>query len=193
MIPLVLGLILFIGIHLLPTQTDMRTGLQSRFGDAAYKGFFSLVALAGLVLIVVGYHKAQVMPGKNPILWTPPAWGRHVTMTLMLPVFPLLLAAYLPGRISAAIRHPMVTAVKLWAVAHLFVRGDAASVLLLVGLLGWAVYDRISLKQRERAGLVQIRSGPVRNDILAVVGGLIIYGVFVKWGHAALIGVPIIP
>lgn len=193
MIPLVLGLILFIGIHLLPTQTDMRTGLQSRFGEAAYKGFFSLVALAGLVLIVVGYHKAQVMPGKNPILWTPPAWGRHVTMTLMLPVFPLLLAAYLPGRISATIRHPMVTAVKLWAVAHLFVRGDAASVLLLVGLLGWAVYDRISLKQRERAGLVQIRSGPVRNDILAVVGGLVIYAVFVKWGHAALIGVPIIP
>jgi uncharacterized membrane protein len=193
MIPLVLGLLLFIGIHLLPTRTEVRAGLRTRFGEGPYKGLFALVSAVGLALIIVGYHKVQVMPGKNPILWTPPAWGRHVTMLLMVPVFPLLLATYLPGRISAAVRHPMVTAVKLWATAHLFVRGDAASVLLMGGLLAWAVYDRISLKQRERAGLVQIRSGPLRNDVIAVVFGLAVYAVFIKWGHAAMIGVPIIP
>src|SRR5690606_37813575 len=108
---------LFIAIHLLPTQTDLRQGLLARFGAGAYRALFSLVALAGFALIVYGYHKAQVHPGKNPAIWYPRPWGRHVTLTLMLPVFPLLIAAYLPGRITAAVRHPMITAVKFWALA----------------------------------------------------------------------------
>ncbi|HEX4893406.1 MAG TPA: NnrU family protein [Hyphomicrobiaceae bacterium] len=193
MIPLVLGLTLFIAIHVLPMRPDLRSGLVGRYGEAAYKGVFSVVALVGLALIVVGYHKAQVMPGKNPQLWLPPLWGRHATMALMLPVFPLLIAAYLPGRITAAVRHPMILAVKLWALAHLLVRGDAASVLLFGGLLAWAVADRISLKRREAAGLVKIKSGPVRNDAVAVVGGLILYALFARWGHPLLIGVPLLP
>jgi len=193
MVPLVMGLALFIGIHLVTTQPDLRQGLAQRMGDGPYKGLYSLLSFAGLALIILGYHKVQLAPGKNPILWTPPLWGRHVTMLLMLPVFPLLVATYLPGRISAAIRHPMITAVKFWALAHLFVRGDAASVLLFAGLLGWAVYDRISLKHRETAGLVSVNSGPMRNDIIAIVAGLAIYAIFLKWGHALLIGVPLLP
>jgi uncharacterized membrane protein len=191
MIPLVVGLALFLGIHLVTTQTEMRNGLAARMGEGTFKGLYSLVALAGFALIIFGYHKAQLMPGKNPVLWSAPHWGRHVTMLLMLPVFPLLFATYLPGRLSAAVRHPMITAVKFWALAHLFVRGDAASLLLFGGLLAWAVYDRISLKQRERAGLVSPRPGPVRNDAIALVLGLLVYAVFLKWGHAYLIGVPL--
>lgn len=193
MVPLVMGLALFIGIHLVTTQPDLRQGLAQRMGLGAFKGLYSLLSFAGLALIVVGYHKVQLAPGKNPVLWNPPLWGRHVTMLLMLPVFPLLVATYLPGRMSAAIRHPMITAVKFWALAHLFVRGDAASVLLFAGLLGWAVYDRISLKRREATGLVTVRTGPARNDIVAIVLGLVIYGIFLKWGHALLIGVPLLP
>ncbi len=193
MIPLVIGLALFIGIHLVTTQPDLRQGLTQRMGLGAYKGLYSLLSFAGLALIVVGYHKVHLAPGKNPVLWNTPLWGRHVTMALMLPVFPLLVATYLPGRLSAAIRHPMITAVKFWALAHLFVRGDAASLLLFGGLLAWAVYDRISLKQREAAGDVAVRTGPVRNDIIAIVAGLAIYAVFLKWGHALLIGVPLLP
>lgn len=192
MIPLLLGLVVFVGIHLLPAQPDLRQGLVARFGAGAYRAAFSLVALAGFALIVYGYHKIQVHPGKNPQLWSPPRWGRHVTFTLMLPVFPLLIAAYLPGRITAAVRHPMITAVKFWALAHLFVRGDAASLLLFAGLLAWAVFDRISLKRREAAGLVAIKSGPLANDAIAVVVGLGLYVAFVKWGHPALIGVPLV-
>lgn len=191
MMPLVIGLVLFLGVHLLTTQTELRQGLVARVGEGPYKGVYSLVALAGLVLIILGYHKAQLMPGKNPVLWSAPEWGRHMTMLLMLPVFPLLFATYLPGRISATVRHPMITAVKLWALGHLFVRGDLASLLLFGGLLAWAAYDRISLKQREAQGLVHIRSGPIRNDILALVLGLAVYVLFLKWGHAFLIGVPI--
>ena len=193
MLLLILGLVLFIGIHLVPTQPDLRRGLAARFGEQPYKGLFSIVSLVGLGLIVYGYHKVQIQPGKNPQLWQPPAWGRHATMALMLPVFPLLIATYLPGRIAGAIRHPMITAVKLWAVAHLMVRGDLASLVLLLGLLGWAVYDRISLKHREAAGLVTVKSGPVANDIIAGVAGLALYLVFAKLGHPALIGVAIIP
>ena len=191
MIPLIVGLTLFLGVHLVTTQTEFRRGLAARMGEGPYKGVYSLIALAGFALIVFGYHKAQLMPGKNPVLWSPPYWGRHITMLLMLPVFPLLFAAYLPGRLSAAVRHPMITAVKFWALAHLLVRGDVASLLVFGGLLAWAVYDRITLEQREAAGLVHLKSGPGRNDILALVLGLIVYGIFVRWGHAALIGVPL--
>lgn len=193
MIPLLIGLLLFIGIHLLPTRPELRRGLVTRYGEGVYKAAYSVVALAGLTLIVVGYQKAQMMPGKNPILWNPPASGRHITMLLMLPVFPLLIAAYLPGRIAAAVRHPMLTAVKLWALGHLLVRGDAASLLLFAGLLAWAVYDRISLKAREQAGLVAVKSGPLRNDAIAIVVGLALYAVMLKWGHQALIGVRLLP
>lgn len=192
MLTLVLGLALFVLIHLVPASPDVRRGLAARFGEGAYKGVFSLVAFAGLALIVYGYHKAQLQPGKNPILWQPPAWGRHVTMALMLPVFPLLVATYLPGRITAAVRHPMITAVKFWALAHLFVRGDMASVMLFLVMLAWAVYDRISLKSREANGLVTIKTGPLTNDIIALLVGLALYAAFVLWGHRALIGIGLV-
>lgn len=193
MLILILGLALFIAIHLVPAQPALRSGLAKRFGEGPFKGVFSVLSLIGFVLIVYGYHKLQLNPGKNPVLWQPPAWGRHATLALMLPVFPLLVATYLPGRIAGWVRHPMITAVKFWALAHLLVRGDLGSLLLFGGLLTWAVYDRVSLKHREAEGLVTVRGGPVRNDIIAVVVGLVAYVVFVKWGHPALIGVAIIP
>lgn len=193
MLLLILGLSIFIAVHLLPTSPELRRGLTRRLAEGPYKGLFSLVALLGFALIVYGYHKVQAHPGKNPQLWTPPAWGRHATMALMLPVFPLLIATYLPGRLALLVRHPMITAVKFWALAHLLVRGDAASVLLFLSLLAWAVYDRISLKDREVAGLVTPRGGPVTNDVVAIVAGLALYCAFAKWGHSLLVGVPIFP
>lgn len=193
MIPLVLGLLVFAGIHLLPTQPDIRQGLARRFGDLAYKGVFSLVSIVGLALIVYGYHKVQLNPGKNPQLWSPPTWGRHAAMALMLPVFPLLAMTYLRGTIAAAVRHPMITAVKLWALAHLLVRGDAASVLLFGGLLAWAIFDRVSLKGREVAGQVVVKpAGPMTFDAIAIVAGLAIYAVMLKWGHGYVIGMPLL-
>ncbi len=193
MLILILGLALFIAIHLVPAQPALRNGVAHRFGEGPFKGVFSVVSIIGFALIVYGYHKLQLNPGKNPVIWQPPAWGRHIALTLMVPVFPLLVATYLPGRIAGLVRHPMITAVKFWALAHLLVLGDLGSLLLFGGFLAWAVYDRISLKHREANGQVTVRSGPVRNDIIAVVLGLVIYVVFVKWGHPALIGVAIVP
>ena len=110
----------------------------------------------------------------------------------MLPVFPLLLAPYLPGRIKSATKHPMLLAVKFWATAHLLANGTLADVLLFGGFLAWAVADRISFKHRVQR---PVRGAPERpmNDLVAVVAGLVLYALFVTWGHAWLIGVPPLP
>ena len=188
MMPLVLGLLVFLGVHLLPAQPDLRDGLVARFGAGTYKIAFSLLSAIGLALIVVGYHKLQLMPGKNPQLWTPPAGMRHLAMALMLPAMILLVAAYIPSRIRDRAKHPMLAAVKLWALAHLLANGDLAGVLLFAGFLAWAVYDRISLKTRNARGPLGDAPGTARGDIAAVVVGVGLYALLVLGGHQWLIG-----
>jgi uncharacterized membrane protein len=185
---LILGLVLFIGMHLVSTMTARRAALIGRLGEGGYKIVYSLVSALGLFLIVYGYARAPYLP-----IWDPPVWARHATFLLMLPVFPLLIASQLPGRIKTVIAHPMLLAVKLWAIAHLLTKGTAAAMLMYAALLAWAIYDLISVKQRERAGLVTIKTGPLRNDVIAVLLGLAIYLVMINFGHWKLIGTPILP
>lgn len=189
MITLVLGLILFLGVHSVSIVNEpWRNRMADRLGEMPWKGLFSVIALVGLVLIVQGYGAARYDP---VVLYTPPVWLRHLAFLLLLPVFPLLLATYLPGRIKAAVKHPMVLAVKLWAVAHLLANGTLADVLLFGGFLAWAVADRISMKRRTPRAIPSApESG--RNDIIAAVGGLLIFVVFFLWLHRILIGVPVI-
>jgi uncharacterized membrane protein len=110
----------------------------------------------------------------------------------MLPVFPLLLAAYLPGRIRDAAKHPLLAATKFWALAHLLVNGTLADVLLFGGFLAWAVADRISLKRRLQRPIQMAPPGP-RNDAIAVVGGLLLFVLFLTWAHIAAFGVSPLP
>lgn len=190
MLPLLVGLLVFFVIHLVPTQPDVRSGLIARFGEAAYKGIFSVVSLIGLGLIVVGYAKMQMMPGKNPALWYPPLWLRHVALGLMLPSMILLVAAYVPSRIRDMVKHPMLAAIKLWALAHLLSNGDLASVVLFGSFLAWAIFDRISVKRRAALGPLGTRSGgPVMNDVLVVGAGVALYMLLLHGGHKMLIGV----
>ena len=191
MLLLILGLIVFFAAHLVPTAPEIRQGLVARFDETAFKAAFGIVALVGLVLIVAGYHKLQLMPGKNPVLWDPPQWTRHVTYLLMIPAMILLVAAYVPSRIRSAVKHPLLAAIKIWALAHLLANGDLASLLLFGGFLAFAVYDRISVKRRGAAGLLGTRTGPPINDALVVVAGLALFAVMVVWGHGVLIGVPL--
>lgn len=187
---LVLGLVLFLGAHSLPMFASAEAGLKIRLGEAAFKGIFSVVSAVGVVLIVIGYGSARL---EGPaLLYDPPVWIAHLVMLLMLPVFILLLSTYLPGKIKAAAKHPMILAVKIWAFAHLLANGDAASVLLFGGFLAWAVADRISLKRRGKRGGVAVGEGSTRNDIAAIVGGLAVYALFVWQLHSWLIGVPIL-
>ena len=138
---LIAGLVLFLGVHSIAmVSPSFRARAIQRVGEGAWKGLYALISLVGFVLICYGFGLARQAP---VVLYSPPTWLRHVTFLIMLPVFPLVLAAYLPGRIKAAAKHPMLAAVKFWAFAHLLANGSLADVLLFGGFLAWAVADRI--------------------------------------------------
>ena len=189
MLLLLLGLALFLGIHAVAIVAPAWRAQQvARLGAGRWKGVYALIAGVGLVLLVVGYGMARREP---VVLYSPPPALRHVALLLMLPVFPLLFAAYLPGRIRSAAKHPMLLAVKFWAAAHLLANGTLVDVILFASFLAWAVADRISVKRRSVAEAHDAPAAASRplNDIIAVVGGLAVYAVFLFWGHRWLIGV----
>jgi uncharacterized membrane protein len=189
MLVLVIGLVLFFAIHLVPAQSELRNGLVARFGDTGYKAIFSILSLIGLVLIIVGFAKLQLHPGKNPQLWFPPLWSRHVAVALMLPAMIALVAAYVPSRIHTMLKHPMLVAIKIWALAHLLANGDLGSLVLFGSFLAFAVYDRISVKRRGALGPLGAMRGPWINDVIVLVLGAGLYLVFLLWAHQFLIGV----
>lgn len=188
MLILLLGIAVFIGVHLVPTEPDLRSGLVARFGENAYKAAFTVLSLAGFALIVLGYHKLQIMPGKNPVIWSPPVWTRHIALALMLPSMILLVAAYVPSRIRTAVKHPMLVAVKLWALAHLLANGDLGGMALFASFLAYAVYDRISVKRRGALGPLGAAKGGPAGEVAVLVGGIALYAFMLLWGHAWLIG-----
>jgi uncharacterized membrane protein len=183
---LLLGLVLFLGVHSVAIVAPRwRDAQLARWGERGWKGGYTLLSIAGLLAIVYGYGLARQAP---VVLYTPPVWGRHLAALLLLPVFPLFLATYFPGQIQAVAKHPTLLATKLWALAHLLANGTAADVMLFGGFLVWAVADRIAVKRR--AVPRQIPGAPPRpvNDAIALVGGLALYAVFVLWAHRWLTG-----
>jgi uncharacterized membrane protein len=182
---LIAGLVVFLGMHSIAIfAPEMRARVRERLGEGPWKAGYAVVSLIGFVMVVYGFGLARQSP---VVLYTPPHWMRHVTFLFMLPVFPLILAAYLPGRIKAATKHPMLAAVKFWAFGHLLANGTLADVLLFGGFLAWAVMDRISLKRRPQT----MRTAPPGrlNDVVAVVLGLALYVFFIGWAHLRLFGV----
>lgn len=185
---LILGLIVFLGVHSVRIVAEgWRTHQIERLGELAWKGLYSVIALVGFVLIVWGYGEARAAP---TVLWNPPVWTRHLASLLTLIAFILIVAAYVPQtRIKAAVGHPMVVGVKTWAFAHLLANGTLADLLLFGGFLGWAIADYIAARRRDRmAGTVYIK-GPVSRDVTAVVVGAIAWAVFALYLHAWWIGV----
>ena len=186
MIELIAGLVIFFAVHSVSIFNESwRNRMVAQLGERTWQGLYSLLAIAGFVLMVRGYGIARLDP---LVLYSPPLWLRHVAMLVLVPVFPLLLATYLPGRIQTAARHPMLIATKLWAFAHLLANGMLADVLLFGGFLAWAVADRISMKRRIQRPVPGVPPAKL-NDIVAVLLGLVLYVVFVFWLHGWLIGV----
>jgi uncharacterized membrane protein len=186
---LALGLVLFLGVHSISIIAPAwRDRAAARLGNA-WRGVYSVVSIAGFVLIIQGYGIAR----HNPVLlYTPASWTRYITAVLMLPVFPLWLAPYFPGRIKRALRHPMLLGVILWSVAHLMAIGTVADVVLFGSFLVWAIADRLSYGWRtERA--IQAAPPTKYNDVIAVVVGLAFYFVFAHWLHLRWIGVQPLP
>lgn len=185
---LVLGLLLFLGVHSTRVFAEGARGRWiARMGEMPYKGLYSIVSLIGFALIVWGYGLARQQP---VVLWTPPRAMNHVAALLVLVAFVLLVAAYVPrNAIKARLHHPMVLGVKAWALAHLLANGTLADVVLFGAFLAWAVLSFRAARQRDRAGHVQYARGTAAGTLTAVAIGLAAYLVFAFWAHEWLIGV----
>jgi uncharacterized membrane protein len=184
----ILGLVVFLGAHVFVTMRGERAALIARIGEWPYRGLFSLVTIVGLVLI--GYGFASYRDSGPIMLWYSPAWTRHIVVALMWPASIMVAAAYIRGNIARVLKHPMLVAVKTWAFAHLCANGDLGGIIIFASVLAWAVYDRITLKRRTDAGAPPIPEGGIKNDIIAVIVGTIIYLALGYVFHPVVIGVP---
>lgn len=188
MTALIAGLFLFLGIHSLNMLAPgLRTRMVDRLGLIGWKGVFAVISLIGFVLLVWGYGQAR----SEPVwLWQSPVWTRHLASLLMLPAMILLAATYVPGtRIKARIGHPMLLATKIWALAHLAANGTLADLALFGSFLIWAVAGFVILRRRDRANGTQYPVAGIGRDIIAVVVGLVLWGLFAFHLHRLLMGV----
>lgn len=186
---MVVGLVLFLGAHTLTTQRDVRAQIIATAGEGGYKIGYSLVSAVGLALIVWGFARYRATGWID--VWYPPAALKHIAAALMLPAVILVVASYIRGRIYAALKHPMLAGVKLWAAAHLLANGDLGSTILFASFLAWAVFDRISLKRRADGGAPPIPVGGPGNDLIAIAVGVVAYLALAFAFHPVVIGVPV--
>lgn len=189
---LILGLIIFFGAHLFSAFRSRAPGkdIKQKLGYGPYMGLYSLVSAIGLGLIIWGFGAAR----PAPVLYTPPTGLAHLNLALMLPAMILLVAAYMPtGRIKKAVKHPMLLAVKIWALGHLLANGELNSVLLFGSFLAYGVIDRIALKKRGDIGPGPDAPVSAIGDIGAVVIGAGVYAAILLWLHPILFGMPALP
>jgi uncharacterized membrane protein len=191
---LVLGLVIFLGVHSVRIFAEgWRTAMVARLGANGWKGAYSLASIVGFALIVVGYGAARAQP---VLLWVPPVWTRHLAALLVLVALVMLVAAYVPGNhIKAKLKHPMILGVKVWAFAHLISNQMLADVVLFGAFLLWAVLDFRAARARDRAAGAAgagAASGPAPGlvpTLITVAVGVAVWAFFAFWAHGAWIGV----
>ncbi len=185
---LILGLVVFLGVHSVRIVADgWRTQFIAQRGEGAWKGLYSVLSLAGFALLVWGYGLARQQP---VVLWVPLLGMRHAASLLTLVAFVLLAATYVPRNgIKAKLHHPMVLAVKVWALGHLLANGNLADVLLFGGFLVWAALSFKAARGRDRAAGTTYPAGTAAGTAITVVVGLLAWAGFAFWAHGVLIGV----
>ena len=188
MLLLILGLLLFLGMHSARLfAADIRASFIASNGPLAWKGIYALVSIVGFVLIIYGYGQARMSP---TWLWISPVWTRHLAALLTIPAFILIVATYIPGScIKARVGHPMLLGVKFWALAHLIANGSLADLLLFGGFLAWATALFVVSRKRDRAAGVSYGKGKPVMDAVVVVVGLVAWAAFAFYLHGAWIGV----
>lgn len=185
---LVLGLLVFLGVHSTRIVADgWRAQQINRLGERPWKGRYALASLAGFALLLWGFGLARAQPW---VVWSPPHWTHHVAALGVLVAFVLLVAAYVPGtRIKQALGHPMLAGVKVWALAHLLANGTLADIVLFGSFLAWSVAAFVAARRRDRAGAISYPASGFSRDVLAVVIGVAAWAWFAHVGHRWLIGV----
>jgi len=189
MLPLLAGLLLFLGLHSVRLAApDWRERCIARYGANAWKGVYSLLSLVGLLLIVYGYGLTRT---EAVVLWNPAPWSRHVAGLLIWVALVLIAATYVPGnQIKAKLGHPMFAGIKIWAFAHLLANGRLGDGLLFGAFLLWAVAGFAISRRRDRSAGRQYVSGSVPGTVLTLVAGSAFWALFAFWLHLLLIGVP---
>ncbi len=166
MILLTLGVLLWAGAHYFKRfAPDMRAQMGNKG-----KALIAVAIVASLLMMIFGYRSAEFIH-----IWSPPSWTVHLNNLLMLAAVFVYGMSATTGRLRGKMRHPQLTAVKIWAVAHLLVNGDLASLILFGGMLAWAVGSVILIN---RAGpWVRPKPGSAKKDILLVVITLVLFAV----------------
>ena len=181
------GLIAFLGIHSVSIVAPRwRDAQANRMGANRWRVLYSLMPIASLAALIYGFAVAR---SDSFILYQVSGAMRIAALFLMLPVFPLLIATYLPSRIKRVVRHPMLLAVVLWAASHLLAEGTLNDVILFSSFLCWSAADMLSVKKRKAVGLPAAAPASATNDVTVVVGGLALYAFMLLWAHARLIGI----
>ena len=195
MTQLILGLVLFLGAHSVRILADgWRDQTIAAYGEKAFKGVYTLVAILGFYLLVVGYGEARLQP---LVLWNPPIFTKHISMLLMLLSSILLIAAYIPrNHFKMRLKHPMVLSVKVWALSHLLANGNLADLVLFGSFLIWAVLNFRSARARDRAQVQKSdanEEAPLKPNLLATLialfGGMGLWAVITFVLHAKVVGV----
>ena len=185
---LLAGLLMFLGVHSTRVfANDWRNRTLASMGEKPFKGVYSLLSLAGFVLLVWGYGQARQ---QGVMLWNPPVAMRHIAALLTLVAFVLLAAAQVPGnQIKARLHHPMVLGTKVWAFAHLLANGSLADTVLFGSFLVWSVLLFAASRRRDRREKTVYPAGTARMTALSIVAGVVAWVVFAFWLHRVLIGV----
>jgi uncharacterized membrane protein len=188
MITLVIGLVVFLGVHSISIVAPAWRARQvSRFGIRPWKLAYSALSIAGLLLVIWGYGLART---QSVVLWTAPPAMRHVTALLAIIAFILVAAAYVPpNHIKSKLGHPMTVGVGLWALAHLLANGALHDVILFGAFLAWALVTYVTRRRRDRAAGTTYAPGTAKGDAIAIVAGTVVALVFALFLHGPLIGV----
>lgn len=185
---LILGLVIFLGVHSTRIfADDWRTAQIARRGEQTWKLGYTAVSIAGFAVLLWGFGLARY---DAPVLWNPPVALRHVSALLTLAAFVLLAATYVPrNSFKARLHHPMVIGVALWAAAHLLANRTLADLLLFGGFLVWSIAALLAARRRDSAAGVGYPAGTLGGTLIVLVVGIAAWVAFAFWLHARWIGV----
>jgi uncharacterized membrane protein len=185
---LILGLLLFLGAHSVRIlASEWRSQKIARLGEWPWKGLYSLISIAGFILLIWGFGLARQQP---VLLYLPPPWLRHANALFTLVAFILVAATYVPrNHLKASLGHPMYAGIKVWALGHLLAAGMLHDVLLFGAFLVWAIAGFAAGRRRDRREGVVYPAGTALGDLLTVIVGVAAWAAFAFWLHARWIGV----